>query len=118
MKQIAIFILLAMSVSCNNNVKVLKFLDKVECVKTGANLSFEEINVDTINEMTVCLHFKLKFLKKIDFVNFADGLQWIKITDFVQKAGFIAFNTMAKMFVWTHQVSYLARVFKVEAPFP
>ena len=60
MKQIAFFILLALSVSCNNSVKVLKFLDKVECVKTGANLSFEEIN------------FSMEFFSEIfQFFNFS-----------------------------------------------
>ena len=106
MQKTVIFLFLTLSVSCDDSVKVLKFLDKVECAKTGANLSFKETNVDTINEITVCLHFKLKFLKKVDFINLADGLQWIKISDFVQKVGFIAFNTMAKMFLWNHEVSY------------
>ena len=46
----------------------------------------------------------MKFLKPVDIINIGDGLQWIKITDFFQKVGFIAFNQMGKIFIWDHEV--------------
>ena len=91
-------------IKCEDFVKILKFLDKPECEHSGANLSIQQTRNHTANEITVCLYFKLKFLKPVDIINIGDGLQWIKITDFFQKVGFIAFNQMGKIFIWNHEV--------------
>ena len=91
-------------IKCQEFVRILKFLDKPECEHSGANLSIQQTRNYTDNEITVCLYFKLKFLKPVDIINIGDGLQWIKITDFFQKVGFIAFNQMGKIFIWNHEV--------------
>ena len=89
---------------CQEGIKVIKFLDKPECEQTGAKLTFQPQFNNTLSEMTVCLNFKLKFKKPVELINIGNGLQWMKMADFSDKVGFIAFDQMVKMFTWHQKV--------------
>ena len=93
-----------MVISSSKSMNAVEFLDKPNCSENGIVLPImQQINAEIINEMTLCLRFKMKFLKPTILVSWGK-LHHVTLFDFNKKNGFISFNNFVWMFLWTDDI--------------